>query len=169
MMRISIIAAMDKNRVIGLDNMLPWYIPRDLKWFRKHTLGKPIVMGRKTHETIGEPLPGRQNLVVTRNREYEAPGCTVVHSIQQALQAAGDVDEVMFIGGEEIYNQIIERADRLYLTLIEAEFEGDSVFPRYEQDEWTLLYREYFDGDDRSPYRLQFLILDRKGARQGPN
>jgi len=125
--KIAIVVAMDDNRVIGRDNQLPWHLPADLRHFRQVTIGKPVLMGRKTHESIGRPLPERTNIVVTRDRSYEAPGCILVHSIESALKAAGDRREVMVIGGADFYRQLLPKADRLYLTLVHAEDRVDSV------------------------------------------
>ncbi len=128
-MKIAIVVAMAANRVIGRDNQLPWHLPADLKHFKQLTLGKPVVMGRKTYASIGRPLPERTNIVVTRDRDYEAPGCVVVHSLDEALAAAGEAAEVMVIGGAGIYRQVLPRTDTLYLTEVHAEFEGDTLFP----------------------------------------
>ncbi|MDX1687598.1 MAG: dihydrofolate reductase, partial [Candidatus Promineifilaceae bacterium] len=110
--RISLIAALDRNGVIGDDGRIPWRLPADLKYFKRVTMGKPLIMGRKTYESIGRPLPGRQNIVLTRQRDYRAPGCTVVHSLEEALAAAGDAEEVMVAGGGSVYRQFLPRADR---------------------------------------------------------
>lgn len=159
-MSISIIVAMAENSVIGVDNSLPWHLPGDMKWFRRHTLGKSVVMGRKTYESIGKPLPDRANIVVTRNPEYDAPGCQVVTSIDAALEVAGE-GEVMILGGEELYRQILPRADRLYLTLVRAEIEGDAFFPDIDWDRWLEVEREDCLGDERNPYDYSFLVLKR--------
>ena len=128
-MKISIIVAMADKRVIGHDNRLPWHLPADLKHFKATTMGKPIIMGRKTWESIGRPLPGRTNIVVTRDPRYTADGCVVVHSIDAALQACSGNEEVMVIGGAEFYRQVLPEASTLYLTLVHDEFEGDALFP----------------------------------------
>lgn len=159
---ISIIVAMAENRVIGIENRLPWHLPGDMKWFRRHTLGKPIVMGRKTFESLGRPLPERHNIVVTADPSYQAPGATVVHSIDAAWQAAGDVAEVMIIGGESFYRQLLPCAHRLILTLVHAEVAGDAWFPEFDWDDWREVERGDHAADDHNPYAFSFLILERK-------
>lgn len=151
---------MSRNRVIGIDNRLPWRLPEDLKYFRALTWGKPIVMGRRTHESIGRPLPGRHNIVVTRNADYRADGCTVVDSLESAWKAA-DADEVMVIGGAELYAQTLAQASRLYLTLVDADFEGDTYFPTYDQDAWREQGRQCHEPDAQNPYRYCYLVLER--------
>src|SRR3989344_1427321 len=141
-MIISLIAAMGKSRVIGKDNALPWNLPPDLKRFRQITLGKPVVMGRKTFESLGKPLPDRKNIVITRDKDYKAYGCVVVHSVDEALKAASGNEELMVIGGEQIFREAIPIADRMYLTFIDENFEGDAYFPEYNQKEWKEMNRE---------------------------
>ena len=160
-MRISLIAAMAENRVIGRDNQLPWRLSADLKHFRKITTGKPIIMGRNTHESIGKPLPDRLNIIITRDQQYQADGCVVVHSIDAALEAAGEVEEVMIMGGAQLYEQMIERADRLYLTLVHAEIEGDVYFPDIDWEHWHEISAENFKSDDKNEYDYSFCVLDR--------
>ena len=136
---ISFIVVHDLNRVIGQDNKMPWHIPNELAYFKEKTMGKAIVMGRSTFESIGRPLPGRLNIVITRNTSYEVEGVTVVHSIEEAIEAANNHhEEVMIIGGEQIFKEVLPYADLLYITLIEHEFEGDTFFPSYEQ-EWEVI------------------------------
>ncbi|MFJ7936837.1 dihydrofolate reductase [Sporosarcina sp. NPDC096371] len=135
---ISLLVAHDPDRVIGKDNELPWHIPEDLAYFKKMSMGKAMVMGRKTFESIGRPLPGRLSVIVTRNEAYTAEGAVVVHDIQEAIaQAQAFSDEVMIIGGAEIFRMTMEIADRLYITNIQKKFEGDTFFPAYEA-EWKL-------------------------------
>jgi len=141
-MKISLIAAMAENHVIGRNNQLPWRLPADLKRFKALTMGKPIVMGRKTWESLGRPLPGRTNIVITRDIGYQAEGCVVVHSIDQALEVAAGSDEVMVIGGEKLYQQVLDRADRLYLTLVKSDVEGDTWFPEFDLTQWREVQRE---------------------------
>ena len=160
-MKISIVVAMAANRVIGRDNRLPWHLPADLKHFKQTTMGKPILMGRKTWESIGRPLPGRTNIVITRDENYDAPGCVVVHSIEAALQAATKQDEVMIIGGAEFYRQVLPRTDRIYLTLINEDFEGDTLFPELISSEWQEAGRVDCDADDNNPHSYSFITLDR--------
>ena len=161
-MIISLIAAMDRNRIIGKNNALPWSMPADLKHFRDLTRGKPIIMGRKTFESIGRPLPDRINIIITRDQAYRAPGCVVVHTTDAALQAAGDAPEVMVIGGGEIFSMFLGRSERMYLTYIDADFEGDARFPKYAADEWQETEREPHDADTTNPHPYTFVILERK-------
>ncbi|MCU7905506.1 MAG: type 3 dihydrofolate reductase [Candidatus Thiodiazotropha sp. (ex Epidulcina cf. delphinae)] len=158
---ISLIAAMARNRVIGRNNRLPWRLPADLKRFKALTMGKPIVMGRRTWESLPGILPGRQHIVVTRNQDYQAQGCTLVHSMDAALQAAGEAPEVMIVGGGRFYEAMMPRADRLYLTLIEAEVEGDAYFPAIDRQAWQEVSRESHPADERNPYAYTFLELMR--------
>ena len=126
--KISMIAAMGHGRVIGIENRLPWKLPADMKWFRLHTLGKPIVMGRKTFESFGaRALPGRQNIVITHDQSYQAEDADVVHSIDEALAVAADAEEVMIIGGASFYEQMLPQVDRLYITWVHGQFEGDLI------------------------------------------
>jgi len=158
---ISIIVAMAENRVIGNDNSLPWYLPADLKHFKAMTLGKPIIMGRKTWESLPGKLPGRIHIIVTSNPEYQADGCTVVNSLQGALNVAGDVPEVMIVGGAMLYAQALSLADRLYLTIVETAVNGDASFPEFDQSQWQELEREHHSSDERNPYAYSFLTLSR--------
>jgi dihydrofolate reductase len=161
MTTISIIVAMGTNRVIGRDNRLPWRMPADMRRFRAITMGKAILMGRLTYESIGRPLDGRHNIVLTRDRAFVAEGCTVVYSIDEALRAAGP-GEILVIGGGLLYEQMLPMADRIYLTLIDAEFEGDSYFPLIEASRWTEAAREVCPADDRNGYNYAFLVLERR-------
>ena len=160
-MKISIIVAMDSNGVIGRENELPWHLPADLQHFKHTTMGKPILMGRKTWESIGRPLPGRTNIVITRDSDYQADGCVVVNSIDAALAAAGEQDEVMVIGGAEFYRQVLPCADTLYLTRIHADLEGDTWFPELDESEWREVERSDCEPDGKNPYRYSFIRLDR--------
>src|SRR5256885_106331 len=144
---ISLIVAMAENRIIGRDNALPWRLPNDLRYFRRVTMGHPIIMGRKNYASIGRPLPGRTNIVVTRDRHFEAPGCTVMHSIDDALAAAGNDPEVFIIGGAELYTQTLARAQRLYVTQIHAEVAGDVRFPDVRTTDWHEVARERHEAD----------------------
>ncbi len=161
-MIISIIAAMGNERVIGIENRLPWRLPADMQWFRKCTLGKPIIMGRTTFESIGKPLPGRKNIVVTRNQQYRAQGVVIVHSLEAAIEAARGAEEVMIIGGANLYSQALTLADRLYITHIHADFAGDSWFPNYNTDQWRELSREKHAVDEKNSYAYDFVVLKRK-------
>lgn len=158
---ITQVVAMAENRVIGRDNALPWHLPADLAHFKKVTLGKPIIMGRKAHESIGRPLPGRHNIVMSRNPAYVAAGCTVVHSLEKAIAAAGDVEEIAVIGGEEIYRLFLPITDRIHLTIVHAELEGDTRFPPLSEADWRTVERIERPADERNPYALTFLELQR--------
>ena len=152
---------MASNRVIGRNNALPWHLPADLKRFKALTMGHPVVMGRKTYESIGKPLPGRRNLVITRNRGYSAPGCEVVHSLDAALSACRDAPEIFIIGGAELYREALPRAQRLEFTEIHAEFEGDASFPRFASDQWREAAREIHDAEAGVPFRYDFVRYER--------
>jgi dihydrofolate reductase len=161
-MKISLIAAMGANRVIGADNRMPWHLSADLKRFRQITMGRPILMGRKTHQSIGRPLPGRQNIVLTSDPAYRAPGCAVVHDLDAALSEA-EGEELMVIGGAALYRALLPRADRLYLTLIHREFAGDVFFPEFEPGEWRERSREDVADDPDSGLSYSFVVLERRG------
>lgn len=157
------IAAMTEERVIGIKNTLPWKLPNDMKWFRENTMGKPIIMGRKTFESFGaKALPGRTNIIITRDKNYQAEGGIVVHSIDEALTAAGDVEEVMIIGGASFYEQMLPKADRLYLTFVHASLKGDAWFPEINNNDWNKVEKINHKKDDKNQYPHTFLILDRK-------
>ena len=160
-MKISLIVALSQNRAIGLDNHMPWHLSADLKRFKQITWGKPIIMGRRTHESIGRPLPGRKNIVLTSNRSYVAPGCAVVHSLEEALREA-DAEEAMVIGGAALYQALLPKADRLYLTLIQREFPGDTFFPELDLNDWREVEREDVDADPDSGLSYSFIVLERK-------
>jgi dihydrofolate reductase len=159
-MLISLIVAMGLNRVIGIDNRLPWRLPAEMRYFRETTMGKPIIMGRKTHESIGRALPGRQNIVLTRNRTYESDGCMIVHSVQEALIVA-EGREVMVIGGAQLYKLFLPLADRIYLTLVETEFEGDSFFPKIESRDWREISKETYEPDKKNQYKYSIVLYER--------
>jgi dihydrofolate reductase len=161
-MIVSMIAALARNGVIGRDNGLPWRLPSDLKRFKSITMGKPIVMGRRTHESIGRPLPGRHNIVVTRNPGYLSEGCTVVHSVDEALETAAGSEEVVIIGGAELYGQLLPRADRLYLTFIDQEFSGDTYFPKFDMSQWDEVLNEPVEPAENVPLSYRFVILERR-------
>ncbi|WP_338884320.1 MULTISPECIES: type 3 dihydrofolate reductase [Xenorhabdus] len=160
-MIISLIAAMAMDRVIGMENAMPWTLPGDLAWFKRNTLGKPVVMGRVTYESIGRPLPGRLNIVIS-SQPANDDRVTWVNSIEAALAAAGDVKEVMVMGGGKIYEQFIPLAHRMYLTHIDAEVIGDTHFPDYEPDEWNSTFTEYHDADENNSHGYCFEILERR-------
>lgn len=152
---------MDRNRVIGRDNQIPWRLPDEMKWFKSATMGKVVVMGRKTYESIGRPLSGRHNIVLTRNPDYQAEGCTVVHSIEEAITAAGREKEIMVIGGAYLYRHFLPLADCLYLTYIEADVGGDTYFPDFDPAGWRTVYQESYQADERNPYNFRISILQR--------
>jgi len=158
---ISIIVAMAENRVIGNDNALPWRLPADLKHFKAMTVGKPIIMGRKTWESLPGRLPDRIHIIITANPDYVADGCVVVRSLEAALEAAGDVPEVMIVGGTMLYQQALPLADRIYLTLVETQVEGDARFPEFDPGQWQEIERQRHPSDDRNPYAYSFLTLSR--------
>ena len=160
-MIISLIAAMGKNRAIGRNGKLPWHMPADLKYFRDKTKGKPIIMGRKTFDSMNnKPLPKRTNIIITRDKDYKAEGAIVVHSADEALKAAGKAEEIMVIGGQGIFEQFMPIADRIYLTVIEGNFEGDAYFPKYG-GEWKEVSREKHNADEKNPYNYDFIILEK--------
>lgn len=160
-MRISLIAAVAANRVIGRDNQLPWHLPEDLRRFKRLTMGHPMIMGRKTLDSIGgHPLPGRPTIVITRQEGYAPPGVAVAHSVDEAL-ALAQGDEVFVAGGEEIFRGTIGRADRLYLTWIHAEFPGDTRFPDFDEREWRIVEREDRGPEGEVPYAYSFVVYDR--------
>ncbi len=161
-MRLSIVVAMDSNRLIGKDNGLPWHLPADLAFFKKLTTGNTILMGRKTFDSIGRPLPNRRNIVITRNADIEIAGCEVVNSIEEALSLAQGETEVMVIGGAKLYQQILPIADRLYITQIESEFDGDTYFPSYNEAEWFQISLDSREPDEDNHHKCHFITLDRR-------
>jgi dihydrofolate reductase len=164
-MIVSLIAALAEKRVIGLDGKMPWHLPADLAYFKRSTMGCPVIMGRKTFESIGKPLPGRRNIVLSRNRELVLPGCDVFANIHAALD---DVDnenaaEVFIIGGQQLYEQALPMADKLYLTHIDAKFEGDTIFPDYTELKWQQVSVEKHSADEKNPWPYRFEQLERAG------
>jgi dihydrofolate reductase len=158
--RISVIAALAKNRVIGIANRLPWKLPEDLAYFKTLTLGHAILMGRKTFESLGRPLPGRSNIVITRNTDYQAVGCLVATSISAALALCAADDEVFFIGGAELYAQAIPLAHSLYLTEVDIEVSGDAWFPDYDQSAWREISRESHRGQKGDALKFDFVLYE---------
>ncbi|WP_413735295.1 type 3 dihydrofolate reductase [Sodalis sp. RH21] len=160
-MIISLIAALAVDRVIGLENAMPWHLPADLAWFKRNTLNKPVIMGRRTYESLGQPLPGRQNIVLSRH-----PGnddrVIWASTPAEALASAGEVEELMIIGGGAVYQEFLPRAGRLYLTHIDAEIDGDTFFPDYEPDQWQSTFSEFHDADEKNSHSFCFEILDRR-------
>ncbi len=160
--KISMIAAMAKNRVIGQDNDMPWHLPADLQHFKAVTMNKPVIMGRKTFESIGRPLPGRRNIVISRNTDYTAVGVDVVTSPEAAISLLCESDEVMVIGGGNVYQQFLKSADTLYLTFIDLDVAGDTQFPDYEQSaNWQVVEELYNQPDDNNIYGYKFVTLDK--------
>ena len=159
---ISLIVAASTNGVIGVDGDLPWRLPDDLKRFKALTTGKPVVMGRKTWDSIGFPLPNRQNIVITRNPDFAADGCDIVSTPEQAIAAAGDADELMIIGGGTIYDIFLDKATRVYLTLVHAEIDGDTYFPTLDAGVWTEVERTAHPADERHPVAFDFIDYERR-------
>jgi dihydrofolate reductase len=160
---ISLLVAMDRNRVIGKNNQLPWHLPADLAYFKKLTMGHTIVMGRKTFESIGRVLPGRENVIVTRNPSFTKENCIIIHSIEKIKKLAAEKnDEIFIIGGAEIFKETLPFADRLYITKIEAEFPGDTFFPPFDESQWQLISCEKGPKDEKNPYDYYFLVYERK-------
>lgn len=161
-MKLSIIVAMDENQLIGKNNALPWYLSEDLAYFKKTTIGKTVLMGCKTYESIGFPLPNRRNIIVSGNANLQAEGCELVSSIESALELTKNDDEVMIMGGGSFYKQILPSVDRLYITQIEGEFKGDTYFPEFNRDDFIETFRESHMLDEKNPHTYHFTILDRK-------
>ncbi|MEZ4951841.1 MAG: dihydrofolate reductase [Saprospiraceae bacterium] len=163
-MIISAIAAVAENRVIGVDQDIPWFLPDDLKWFKKQTLNHHIIMGRATLESLGKPLKNRTHIVITRDMFYAASGCLVVHSIEEAIDLArkNGEEEAFIVGGGQIYKQTMDLWDRFYLTEVHAEVEGNVKFPEWDEDQWTESFCEHHEKDDRHKYDFTFRILERK-------
>lgn len=160
-MTFSLIVATTQNNVIGKDNQMPWHLPADLAWFRQNTTGKPVIMGRKTFESIGHPLPKRINIVLSR-QPFEHEGVTWKDSLESAVDFVKDSEEIVLLGGGELFKQYLPKADKLYLTQIQAEIEGDTFFPELNWNEWKIEYDEYRQADENNVYDLRFLILVRK-------
>ncbi len=160
-MIISLIAALDKNRLIGSDNSMPWHLPADFKHFKSVTMGKPIIMGRKTFESIGRPLPGRLNVVISRSG-FSADGVTSVSSIDAALSAVKNADEVMIVGGANIYEQMMDKADRMYLTHVDANCEGDAWFPEFNLADWKIVSEKMISADEKNNFNFSIITYQRK-------
>lgn len=169
-MRLSIIVAMSENRVIGRDNQLPWHLPADLKRFKQLTTGHAVIMGRKTFDSIGKPLPNRRNIIVTRDRDFRAGGIDIAHSLDEAIALARHEEEVFIAGGAEIFREAASGADRIYLTLVHANVEGDVFFPDIDWNEWTLVEDERHEADEAHAYAMSFRRYERVrfGSGQGP-
>ncbi|MGZ5034907.1 MAG: dihydrofolate reductase [Usitatibacter sp.] len=161
-MKRSLVVAVARNGVIGRDNALPWKLPADLAHFKRVTMGHPVVMGRHTHESIGKALPGRKNIVVTRDRAYRAPGCTVVHSLDEAWRAAEGAQEVCVIGGTTLFEETLPIADVIHLTEVEADVEGDTLMPRFDRSQWREREVARHPADALNAYPIRILELERK-------
>lgn len=160
-MIVSLISAMGNGRVIGIENRLPWHLPADMKHFRMLTMGKPVLMGRKTFDSIGKPLPGRTNIVVSQDTDFQPEGVKVARSIAQALSTDKEAEEIMVIGGASFYAQLLPQAQRLYITQIHHDFSGDAFFPPWNPGEWREIEREDHDADDVNIYPYSFITLSR--------
>ena len=173
-MRLSLIVAMAKNRTIGLDGAMPWHIPEDLKFFKRVTMGHPVIMGRKTYQSIGAALPGRTNIVVTRNKDFEAADADVVHDLSEALTKAkateelrrpdGGREEIFVIGGADIYGQALPEAQRIYMTEVHQDIPGDAFFPELAEGEWKETDRQDRDPETPGGSAYSLVILDRVGG-----
>jgi dihydrofolate reductase len=164
MVQLSIIVATDQHGLIGKDNDLPWRLSADLRYFREITMGKPIIMGRRTHESIGRPLPGRKNIILTTDEGYQAEGCTVCQTIDQAIRECDGAEEAMVMGGASLYEQFLARADKLYLTLVDAELEGDTWFPEWDKSQWHQLSRQDHSADEKNDHPYSFIVYRRVSA-----
>ncbi|WP_219837498.1 type 3 dihydrofolate reductase [Paenibacillus sp. R14(2021)] len=160
-MTLTLIAAMARNRVIGADNSMPWHLPAEMAHFRRTTSGKTVVMGRKTFQSLGGPLPKRRNVILTRDRGFAAEGCEVVHDVEEAIAKFGDGEELMIIGGAEIYAQFLPRADKLLLTEVEADVEGDAYFPSFDPAEWRVDSTEKHEIDDKNAFAFRIMTYMR--------
>ncbi len=160
-MRVSLIVAASANNVIGVRGELPWRLPADLRRFKQVTTGKPIVMGRLTWDSIGRPLPNRHNIVMSRNPDFAAAGCDIVASPDEAVEMAGAVNELMIIGGGQLYREFLPRAQRIYLTRVAVDIEGDACFPELEESEWCETSRESYAADEEHAYAFEIIQLDR--------
>jgi dihydrofolate reductase len=161
-MRLTIVVAVSENGVIGTGNQLPWRLPDDLKHFKALTMGKPIIMGRKTYQSIGKPLPGRKNIVITRDPAWQADGCVVVDSLEGAFAAAEPADEVIVGGGGDLYTQLIDQVDTIHLTRVHVDLEGDVYFPTLDAEDWQSTSEERHAADERHPYAFTFETLVRR-------
>ncbi|MBM7563339.1 type 3 dihydrofolate reductase [Paenibacillus sacheonensis] len=160
-MKITLIAAMAQDRIIGIDNGMPWHLPAEMAHFRRSTTGKTVLMGRKTFESFGGPLKNRRNVVLTRSAEYKPEGAETVHSVDEAIAALGGEDELMIIGGAEIYAQFLPLADKLLLTEVDAKVEGDAAFPMFDNEQWHVERREFHAKDEKNAYDFTILTYVR--------
>lgn len=164
-MRISLIAAMDRNRVIGKENDIPWRIPEDWKYVKNITKGYPIILGRRNLESIGKPLPDRRNIILTRNEDFNFKGCEIVHSIEDVFEICRDEKEIFIFGGEQIYNIFLPYVQKMYITNIHDEFEGDTFFPEINFNEWEEISVRKGIKNDKNPYEYYFHVYERKFVR----
>jgi dihydrofolate reductase len=157
--RLSIIVAVARNGVIGRDNRLPWHIPEDFAWFKRHTEGRPVIMGRKTYESIGRPLPDRKNIILTRQKDYKVEGALVFNSLDRALETLheDDFDEIFIIGGDQVFREAMDTVDRIYLTSIHRDYDGDTYMPTLPEEQFTKIFEEYHGGE----VPFSFLIYER--------
>ena len=153
---------MDENRAIGYNNKLPWSLPSELRYFRETTKGKPVIMGRRTFESIGRPMPERLNIIVTRDRNYKAGNCIVVNNVEDALKAAKGSSEVMVIGGAEIYRLFFPAANRLYITKVHGTFEADTYFPEFNEHEWVKVREQFVEKDSENSHSYTIMVFERK-------
>lgn len=164
---VALVVAMAENGVIGNANRLPWHLPADLRHFKSVTMGKPMLMGRKTFQSIGKALPGRRSLVLTRDRSFSAEGIELVHTVDEALRVAGDADELMVIGGADVYRSVLPLAGRIYLTRVHAAVAGDTRFPAIDWNSWRCVSRSKHTADERNAYDMSFLLLEPENASAG--
>jgi dihydrofolate reductase len=160
-MNITIVVAMSNNSLIGREGGLPWRLSADLQHFKSITMGKPIVMGRLTYESIGRPLPGRENIILTRDPEYKAEGCTIIHDLEQIKSRCSDVEELMIIGGAQLYFETLPIANKLFVTEVHAELDGDTFFPDLDRSQWREMEREHFTADEKNDFDFSFVALER--------
>jgi dihydrofolate reductase len=161
-MTLSLVVAASSNNVIGRDGGLPWHLPDDLRQFKRLTTGKAVIMGRSTYESIGRPLPDRRNIVMTRNADYVADGCDVVSSVSEAIDAVEGAEEAMIIGGGQVYRDFLPLADRIYLTRVQAEVEGDTYFPEIDEATWRLVSSEHHGADEKHRYAFDVMVFERR-------
>lgn len=164
-MKLSISVAMAENRVIGINNKMPWHLSADLQYFKKITMGKPILMGRRTFESIGRPLPGRENIIISRNPDYQQHGCQVFQSIESAIESCIGSEELMVIGGASFYQAILPKASHLYLTQIHQTFEGDTYFPEFDRSEWYEVERVDVTDDESVDFDYSFVTLEHQSRK----
>lgn len=163
-MIISIIVAMDRQGIIGMNYKLPWHLSSDLRYFKKITMGKPIIMGRKTHASIGRPLPGRENIILSADAGFRAEGCTVMNSLEQVFEYLKGREEIVFMGGADVYAQVLGRTDRIYLTEVHADVAGDTRFPSFDRSAWEEISRQDCRADEKNEYDYSFVILERSNS-----